>query len=270
MRKSFISKKVLFFIVFFVLLRVENISAIEYPGQYPVTLWSEGTKEEVSTIDKNQKVVFLTFDDGPSKNNTPKILDILNEKNVKATFFVIGYKAEVNKDIIKNLKQSGMSVFPHSYTHDYKTIYNNTDSFLCDLNKCIESIQDATDEEISLLFLRFPGGSDNLVCNGDTLKQIKEKVKDEGFSYIDWNISSEDATATTVSKDKILNSVRNGAKDIRYGVVLMHDAETKVTTVEALPQIIDDFKSKGYKFKTFDQITKYDIERLKQNKVINR
>ena len=255
--------------LFLILFREFSVNALEYPGQYPMALWTEGYKEEIVKNDENQKVIFLTFDDGPSKNNTPKILDILNEKNVRATFFVIGYKAEVNKDIVRSLKESGMSILPHSYTHDYKSIYASPDNFLNDLNKCTKAIEDATGDEL-ISFLRFPGGSDNLVCNANTLNEIKEKVKNQGVSYIDWNICSEDATANIVSKSKILDSVRNEARGIRYGVLLMHDAEAKVTTVEALPEIIDEFKSRGYIFKTFDEITEYDMEKLKMNGVINR
>lgn len=269
MKRSVQSKIVLILFLILFFFKGFSVNALEYPGQYPMALWTEGYKEEIVKNDENQKVIFLTFDDGPSKNNTPKILDILNEKNVKATFFVIGYKVEVNKDIVIKLKENGMGILPHSYTHNYKNIYASPDNFLNDLNKCKKAIKDVTGDD-NISFFRFPGGSDNSICKDKTLNLIKEKVENQGFSYIDWNICSEDATANIVSKKKILQSVTNEAKGIKYGVLLMHDAEAKVTTVEALPEIIDEFKNKGYTFKTFGDLTEYDIERLKKNGVINR
>ncbi|MEW8957375.1 polysaccharide deacetylase family protein [Clostridium sp.] len=218
---------------------------------------------------EEEKVVFLTFDDGPSRNNTPKILDILKENDVYGTFFVVGYKTENNPNLVKKLRDSGMCILPHSYSHNYKELYGSVDSFMKDLEKCTNAIEDVTGEKIPKIF-RFPGGSDNRVSNLNTLKDIRATVKDKGYRYVDWNISSEDATAYKVARSKIVNSVVRESRGVGMCVVLMHDAEAKDTTVEALPQIIKNFKDKGYVFKTFDEATENDIKRMELGRIINR
>ena len=92
---------------------------------------------------KDINEVFLTFDDGPTRENTTKILEILNKYKVKATFFVIGDLAERNKDIMAMMKDSGMCILPHSYTHDYN-IYKSRRAYFKDLEKCIKVIKEVT------------------------------------------------------------------------------------------------------------------------------
>jgi peptidoglycan/xylan/chitin deacetylase (PgdA/CDA1 family) len=209
------------------------------------------------------KEVYLTFDDGPTKKNTTAILDILRESDVKASFFVIGDLAEKNKDIIKRMKDSGMSILPHSYSHDY-AIYRSKDKYFSDLKSCIEVIEGVTGEAVPA-FIRMPGGSDNAIGREEELRKIRKTLKDRAIRYVDWNVSSLDASANTVDTNVIVNSVINRCKNKNLAVVLMHDANTKTTTVEALPDIIRFLKKNGFVFRTFDDVTEEEeIEMIKR------
>jgi peptidoglycan/xylan/chitin deacetylase (PgdA/CDA1 family) len=219
-------------------------------------------------IPLKQKEVFLTFDDGPSRNNTLKILEILNKNNVKATFFVIGKKAEENPNIIRALDDSGMCITAHTHTHNY-SIYNNIDTYMKDLEDCNEVIKRLTNKE-PIPFIRFPGGSDNRVSNLEVMKGIRNRVKDKSIRYVDWNVSSTDASAATVAMSQIRDNVISQVKNTSFAVVLMHDAPSKTTTVEALPEVIRFLKDQGYVFRTFNNITIAEEREMIKRGIINR
>lgn len=214
------------------------------------------------------KIVFLTFDDGPSPNNTLKVLDILNSRGIKASFFEIGKMQEQYPSIVKELRKNGMCILPHSYSHDY-IIYKSPEDFWVDFNKSISLTEELTSEKINN-FIRFPGGSDNLVSTASTLSEIRKEVKEKGIYYVDWNVSSADAAPGVVPKERIRNNVINGCMGKKICVTLMHDAAQKVTTVEALPDILDYLKSNGYQFKTFDEISEAELQELIKTRVIDR
>jgi peptidoglycan-N-acetylglucosamine deacetylase len=216
----------------------------------------------------HRKTVFLTFDDGPSRNNTPKILEILKANDVKATFFIVGRSGEENPDIIREMHQSGMSIVAHSHTHDY-SIYRNLNAYMLDLNRCNELIRSITEEE-PLPFLRFPGGSGNRIGNSASMRKIRNSVKERNLKYIDWNVSSADAAAETVAMSQIRDNVIKQCNNTNFAVVLMHDAPTKKTTVEALPHIIKYLKEHGYIFRTFKDVTEGEIEEMIKRGIINR
>lgn len=214
------------------------------------------------------KIVFLTFDDGPSPNNTLKVLDILNTRGIKASFFEIGKRQEEYPSIVKELRKNGMCILPHSYSHDYN-IYKSPEDFWGDFNKSFSLTEDLTSEQTNN-FIRFPGGSDNLVSNASILSEIKKEVKEKGIYYVDWNVSSADAAPGVVPKEKIKENIINGCRGRNLSVTLMHDSGDKVTTVEALPDILDYLKSNGYQFKTFDEITEAELQELIKTRVIDR
>lgn len=217
----------------------------------------------------NSKVVFLTFDDGPSHNNTPKVLNILNSNRVKATFFIIGTKAESNKQLIEKMKNSGMCVLPHTYSHDYKKIYKNEEAYFNDLNQCISVIERATSKNVEP-FTRLPGGADNEMGSVRVLNSIKQKLQLKGIKYLDWNVSSMDASNYYIAAKDIKKSVIKQCKYWDIPVILMHDSETKGSTVEALQDIITYLKNEGYTFKTLADISEEEICRLKKYKILNK
>jgi peptidoglycan/xylan/chitin deacetylase (PgdA/CDA1 family) len=239
-------------------------------SEYSLTINKNTKKIENSSEDKAlyDKEIFLTFDDGPSKN-TPKILKILKENDVKATFFVIGNQINDNKDVIKDMDESGMCIAVHTYSHRYDIMYKSVDAYMDDLNKCFDSIYNITGKQGSP-YVRLPGGSDNKVCNAQILNQIKQNLKDKNIYYIDWNVDSEDATGNNVPPQKIVDTIIKESAWNKVAVSLNHDAPLKVTTVEALPKVIKELKDRGYIFRTLNDITATEIETLIKTKVINR
>ncbi|CAM3008921.1 polysaccharide deacetylase family protein [Hathewaya histolytica] len=205
----------------------------------------ENIKPQNNEKFKDEKICYLTFDDGPTKNVTPEILNILKSKDVKATFFVLGKMAEVNSDLILREKREGHLVANHTYSHDYKHIYSNPNNLLQDFKKCHNVLKKILGEEPAKI-VRFPGGSFNKV-------EYQKKVNKEGFHFVDWNCLNGDAEALNIPEEKLFNKVKNTMGSQKHIVVLMHDSGTKQTTVRSLEKVIEHIKSQGYKFKTLDE-----------------
>jgi len=195
-------------------------------------------KEE--TIEK--KKVYLTFDDGPSAN-TGKILDILDQYNVKATFFVVGTENEAFRKYYKEIIDRGHSIGMHSYSHVYAEIYASEDSFLSDLSKIRKLIYQETGQTTDLY--RFPGGSSNTVSRVP-METLINTLDSFDIRYFDWNVSSKDATSQLLSTDEIVsNSLWGINEEEESAMVLLHDLSNKTTTVEALPIILDNLLNRN-------------------------
>ena len=118
----------------------------------------EKTNKTDNIYDKDSKIAYLTFDDGPSQAVTPLILDLLKKENIKATFFVLGSNVKKNPDLVKRAYQEGHYIANHGYSHDYKKIYKNAQSVLEEFNKTEKQIQKAIENnEYSSHLFRFPG-----------------------------------------------------------------------------------------------------------------
>ncbi len=226
-----------------------------------------GTVDPVVDKPLAAKEVFLTFDDGPS-SNTKKILNILAEKGVKASFFVLGSNAEKYPDLIKAERNAGMTVLNHSYSHNY-SMYKTIESCVAEFQKTDDILKNILGEQ-PLGFMRFPGGSDNHVSKANVMNDIRNTFVNSGKAYVDWNISSGDAASATVPADTIKNNVLNDLSKRNFGVALMHDAAAKTTTVEALPAIIDTLKAQGFVFRTFGELTITEKNEMIKKKIINR
>ena len=208
--------------------------------------------EEKLEKQKEKKIAYLTFDDGPSAN-TYKILDILKANNIVATFFVnghIGYE-----DAYLRIVKEGSKIANHTYSHDYKKVYSSVEAFNKDVDKLNNFLKDIGIEKSNIL--RYPGGSNNTISiqygGKSIMKKIIKEQYDKGYDYFDWNVSSEDATAVTVDKETIIKSVKNGCKNKNSVVILFHDSQPKTTTAEALPEIIRYLKAEGYEFRTLER-----------------
>ena len=196
--------------------------------------------------DWNEKVVYLTFDDGPSEN-TGEILDILKEKNAKATFFVTGNNQE-HDDMIKRAFSEGHSIGLHTYTHDYATVYASEDAYFADLQKVSDLVESITGTKS--MIIRFPGGSSNTISAKyvkGLMTTLTKAVRDKGYQYFDWNCDSTDASGNNVPVEKLVSNATSCTAN--HVDILMHDTDAKDTTVQALPQIIDYYRSQGYTFK---------------------
>lgn len=202
---------------------------------YPESNYSESTG----------KIIYLTFDDGPSAY-TSNLLDILKKYNIKATFFVTNPKGY--DSIILREYNEGHTIGLHSNTHDYSQIYRNTDAYFNDLYIIQNKVREITG--ITSTIIRFPGGSSNSVSksyDGGTkiMSKLSKEVEAKGFKYFDWNISSEDAGGTTNTNQVFVNIITylNGSGPY---VVLQHD--TKNYSINAVESVIKYGLAKGYTF----------------------
>ena len=178
--------------------------------------------------------VYLTFDDGPSEN-TPEILEILKNHNVKATFFVTGKESDEAKEWYRQIVADGHTLAMHSYSHKYSTIYESVDSFSADFTKLRDMLEDITG--VNCRFYRFPGGSSNQVSNTD-MNEFIDYLGEQGMTYYDWNVVCGDATSQIYTADELVQNVMTDVVKYKYSVVLMHDAAEKDSTVEALEKIL--------------------------------
>lgn len=190
------------------------------------------------------KTIYLTFDDGPSQR-TAEVLDILAQKNVKATFFVVGQDNDASRELMRRIVREGHTLGIHTYTHDFNQIYASKEAYLADFNRIYTLVQDATG--ISPTIFRFPGGSVN-GYNGAVRKDIAQEMLRRGFRFYDWNLSTGDADRNGVPAQECVNNVLNYSAGFNQGIVLLHDSQPKTTTVEALPAIIDGLRAQGFCF----------------------
>ena len=198
----------------------------------------------------NKGVIYLTFDDGPSSNITPKVLDILKQKGVKATFFILNYGSEGEK-LVQREYNEGHTIGIHGYSHEYSEIYKSEDAYMANITKLQEKIKKSTGYNATIT--RFPGGSSNTVSrfNPGIMSRLTRLVTQKGYRYFDWNVSSGDAGGTTTSEG-VYNNVINGLSKSKQNVVLMHDFGSNTKLLGALGDIIDYGKANGY---TFSRIT---------------
>lgn len=178
----------------------------------------------INSINKGKrKSVALTFDDGPDPEYTPQILDILKEKNVKATFFVIGKKAERYPDLVKRIDEEGHIVANHSYSHHYFLPFFLSSGLTDDLRKCNEAIEQIIYK--TPLFFRPPFGV--------TTPRYGGAIRKNALSSIGWSLRTLDTKAKTKYQliDKVISSLKKG------DIILLHDRLG--VTCEALPDIIE-------------------------------
>ena len=196
---------------------------------------SEPVAEESSGQEEIHKV-YLTFDDGPSIY-TNDILDILDSYNVKATFFVVGKEETNAEEALQRIVDEGHTLGMHSYSHKYKELYESMDSFTQDFARIRDSIYQATGVE-SVCY-RFPGGSSNTVSKID-MHDFIEYLDSQGVEYYDWNVSSGDGGSMKLSTDTLLENCTKDIDTRDTSIILLHDSAEKPTTVEALPDIIEN------------------------------
>ena len=220
-------------------------------------LTSQDTADQTSVeAEDNQssgeKVAYLTFDDGPS-SVTSRLLDVLDDLNVKATFFVAfgGSDTPEKRDILKEESDAGHVVGVHTWTHDYYTIYANEQNFLDDFNKMKEVIIESTGKNPNVS--RFPGGASNTVSitasgGEEIMPRLAELVHDMGFQFFDWNAGGYDAETPYPTPDELANRVVRDAEGRDTVVILLHD--THDFTVDAIPDIVQELRNEGFTFKT--------------------
>ena len=201
------------------------------------------------------KRVFLTFDDGPSQTVTTVILDTLKQENIKATFFLLGSRVELNPDIVKREYEEGHFLASHGYSHVYSQIYASSQNVLDEYNKCIVAIRNAIGvQEYDPHLFRFPGG-----YSGGKYATVKQEagqlLEQNGVLHVDWNALTSDSAGAKTTEEFIAELEKTVPKHNSV-IVLMHDAGNKTATAEALPTIIQYFRERGFEFENFYSIIK--------------
>lgn len=210
------------------------------------------TDEQINSIlnicDSMEKRVFLTFDDGPSNTVTPLILDLLKEKNIKATFFLLGNRVRAYSDLVNRIYNEGHYIGNHGYSHNYGEIYSSVEATLEEYNKTEQILKEVLkNPDFNTRLFRFPGG-----LNGGKYNDIKHEAKDrflEGkVAYLDWNALTNDAGIKNPTRETILSNLEQTSSGKNSIVLLMHDSANKILTYETLPEVIQFFTDRGYKF----------------------
>jgi peptidoglycan/xylan/chitin deacetylase (PgdA/CDA1 family) len=190
---------------------------------------------------KPAKVAYLTFDDGPSLDVTPRILEIVAEHRIPVTFFVLGRQVASHPEIVQQALNAGHAIGNHSYTHRYNEIYRTEDSLMWEINRCGDVLVEAIGFRPSIF--RAPGGS-----NPFLKKQYIRRLIEEGYQYYDWNVCPGDAEGSYKSAQSLIANTLKQAKGKDRIIVLLHDAPGKRSTAEALPAIIEGLKEMGFAF----------------------
>ncbi len=213
---------------------------IHYQSLYPDFY----APEEYHATQHNPGTIYLTFDDGPSKN-TSKVLKILADHDVKATFFVIAQSDETGYQRMRDIVAQGHTLGMHSYCHEYHTVYQSVEAFLDDMYQIFTQIREVTGTTPTLF--RFPGGSINSYNAGIYQELVAEMMR-RGFVPCDWNMSGEDAVNGTHTPSQIVRNVMKTVGWVESGYVLLHDGDYATTTADALDPLIRELQDKGFRF----------------------
>ena len=240
--------------LFMIVICCSQILSVGHPDRVKAVV-----PEEMAPLVKSkedQKIAYLTFDDGPS-TNTMDILEILDRYKIKATFFVKGNEEPYAKKCYEEMISRGHEIALHSYTHDYSIVYRSTNSFFEDLNRLETMLE--KEYGIKSRIVRLPGGSRNRLRQQASTKPIingiLQQLTDKGYIYTDWNVDSTDGISPTISEHQIITSIQKGLKDQKHVNILLHDINSMKNTVKALPRIIEILKKEGYIFDTIDETT---------------
>jgi polysaccharide deacetylase family sporulation protein PdaB len=212
-------------------------SVLQIIAQHQTELERGSRYRKIMRGDTRRKQVAITFDDGPHPAYTPELLAILRRYNAKATFFVVGEKAEQAPDLVKAEVAGGHSVGNHTYHHVDLTKIPDED-VATEIKACGEVLEEITGRAPHLF--RPPGGDYN--------KHVAEVADALGYIVVLWTDNSRDYArpGKRIIETRVLNRIRNG------GIVLMHDGIQQ--TVDVLPQILSFLNDKGYQLVTIDEM----------------
>lgn len=240
------------------LAKQEEVEPMEEPEEKVENMpkLTEEARNNIQTIYQSEtKRAFLTFDDGPS-TVTPAILDVLKQENVKASFFVLGSRVNAMPEMTKRIYDEGHYVANHGYSHSYSAIYASPQAVLDEFNECNKAVRNAigVSDYHSHLF-RFPGGLPGGKY-AEIKRQAKELLSQNDIVNIDWNALTGDAETANPTVEFEMQRIQETVNNKSSVVILMHDAQAKAVTAEALPQIISWLRENGYEFKNFYEIMK--------------
>ncbi|WP_252231601.1 polysaccharide deacetylase family protein [Clostridium sp. ZBS15] len=205
---------------------------------------------------KTNKVIYLTFDDGPASKVTEDVLDILKEEKIHATFFLIGEQIKGQEDLVKRIYDEGHSLGLHSMTHKKNNLYSSNEHFLKEMLETQELINSIVGIKPNIL--RFPFG-----CNNSSYKLCKSMIDllhENNLKIYDWNVDSGDGANHSAAPSTF---IKNSRSDKEQVVLLMHCGYISKNSVKALPEVIKYYKDKGYEFKTITDETPEEYHLIK-------
>jgi len=242
-----------------------EISSTELPTTTtPISNSPKPTFSREPNATTTGKIVYLTFDDGPSAN-TPSILDTLKSKNIHATFFSIGYNIESHTAYFNRIYEEGNVIGCHTFSHvinkpgEPYSIYGSPTNLADEINQWDAAATKALGHSLPYKLFRFPGGSSYSAVRSN-YSAFMDTVHHMGYKAFDWNVVSDDSIVMkpTVEYLKEHFTASFTAYEKGYSkypcIILMHDAVNKEATAEVLPWIIDYISAKGYQFGTLDQL----------------
>ena len=207
----------------------------------------------MNLANNDEKVAYLTFDDGPTISVTPKILDILKSENIKASFFVIGKSVESHPEIVKRAYDEGHYIANHGYSHNNSMLYKSSESFINEIKKTDLAIGNAIsiDNYCSHIF-RFPNGFMAPMYKNEKQKAVSSLLE-MNYAYIDWNCLNNDSIKKYTNQE-LLNNLKQSCKNKNTLVILMHDTKDANDSSLVLKDSISYLKSQGYIFKNFYEL----------------
>ena len=231
----------------------------KYIITYEVTDESGNKTKETRTVNVVNrpifvsKAIYLTFDDGPSANITPKILDILKEEGAHATFFINDHGRNLDY-IIKRAVDEGHTVASHTLSHNFYSVYASENAFFKEIDGVHNIIYNASGKRNKIF--RFPGGSSNTISrfNPKIMTRLVKMADSNGYLFYDWTIDSNDAGGSN-TKESIYNNVTKYMGYQSLNIVLMHDSANKYATLNALRDIIRYGKQNGFTFLPITETT---------------
>lgn len=245
---------IIFFICFFVIISYSSSISNKNPFfNIDVNL----TLNDITQ--SNEKKAYLTFDDGPTLKATGKILDILKEENVKASFFVIGKYVKKHPELVKRAFDDGHYIANHSYNHNNSLLYKNMDNFKNEIISTDAEVSKAINIEgyCSHIF-RFPNGYMSNIYTKEK-KQALNVLSDLNYVYVDWNCLNRDSEKK-VSNSQLLNNLKNSSKNKGTLIILMHDTTDVNNSYSVLKDSISYLKSEGYEFRNFYDFVNSDLQ----------
>ena len=203
-------------------------------------------------IKKQAKTAFLTYDDGPSPNLTPQLLDALKALGVHATFFVVGYRLAQNPAIAQRAMAEGHAICLHSYSHDYGYLYpgrvGNAERIAADYDKALEIGKQVFGSSYVSPGYRYPGG--HMSWKG--MEAADAALAARGVSWIDWNCMTGDAEKKpSMSGDQGVQTVVGTLANSGHptaAVMLSHDSSGGYVSLQSLPKLVEWFRANGYGF----------------------
>ncbi len=203
-----------------------------------------------------ERKVYLTFDDGPIPGITERILDVLKEHKIKATFFVVGKEIPEREHVLKRIYNEGHTVGLHTYNHKFSKVYRNDDTFVNEMIKVREQVNQILN--INATAIRFPGGS-----SGRMTQDLLDKLHSNNFKVFDWTLDLHDGNSSDVSVSQIVKNGKGFNPKYTRIIILAHCNSNNKNTVKALPEIIEYYKGLGYEFAAIKEDTPDYYYRLK-------